>query len=150
MVVNDARREGLVRNGRSYSTSADGIPWVAVGDLPATMPPVASATAWLAPSSSQVQDTRFSSWEQGFESPWGHYVNPCKNRAYECGKPPGTLADAMCQSGPEIASQQWGAIFFHRWPLVHTSESRFRIFEQTFERGISAEPSRAAGACFHR
>ena len=25
-----------------------------------------------APSSSQVQDTRFSSWEQGFESPWGH------------------------------------------------------------------------------
>ena len=25
-----------------------------------------------APSSSQVQDTRFSSLEQGFESPWGH------------------------------------------------------------------------------
>ena len=41
-----------------------GVP-VALCHKLATMP----ATA---PSSSQVQDTRFSSWEQGFESPWGH------------------------------------------------------------------------------
>ena len=37
-----------------------------------------------APSSSLVQDTRFSSWEQGFESPWGHSVrSPTAFAAWE-------------------------------------------------------------------
>src|SRR5690606_7658444 len=29
-----------------------------------------------APSSSPVQDARFSSWKPGFESPWGHCSTP--------------------------------------------------------------------------
>ena len=64
-----------------------------------------------APSSSQVQDTRFSSWEQGFESPWGHCASPLFRRVCRVRKCSDTFGDTSCQTEEQKPHLVIGGVF---------------------------------------